>query len=233
MKTLALEREPVDAHASLARVSRIGPNAIIQLAEAGERQLGPAAVQALFRRSGLSRYLAEPPTAMVDEEEVIALHRALRAAHPPEVVRAVSWEAGLLTGDYILANRIPKPAQLVLRLLPARLAARALTTAITKHAWTFAGSGSFRAVSTFPLRLEIADSPICRGERGTTPLCDYYAGTFTRLYQRLVDRRWRIVETHCGAVASGKARGVCVFEVAAGGAESGPANARVPREETT
>jgi divinyl protochlorophyllide a 8-vinyl-reductase len=209
MRTQALEAPVADVPASHDDAGRIGPNAIIQLAEAGRRQLGIGAVQSLFLRAGLARYLVSPPDGMVDEVEVIALHRALRASYPADIVRAVSWEAGLLTGDYILAHRIPKPAQFVLRVLPARIAARALTGAITKHAWTFAGSGTFRAVSTFPLRLEISDSPICRGERSSTPLCDYYAGTFTRLYQRLVDRRWRIVETHCGAMDGG----ACVFEV--------------------
>ncbi len=145
---------------------------------------------------------------------MIALHRALRAVTSPELYRLVSWEAGLLTGDYILAHRIPKAAQIVLRLLPRRLAAKALTTAIGKHSWTFAGSGVFRAVSTMPLVLEIAESPLCRGEHSADPLCDYYAGTFTQLYRDLVDPKITMVETLCGAVDGA----TCRFEEAATGA---------------
>jgi divinyl protochlorophyllide a 8-vinyl-reductase len=208
MKTLALEHGTAGTQGENPNAGRIGPNAIIQLGEAVRAELGAAARDDLFRRAGLTAYLDQPPTAMVDEAEVIALHRALRGAYPPSTCRKVSWEAGLLTGDYILANRIPKPAQWVLRLLPAPLAAKALTTAIGKHSWTFAGSGTFRVLSTRPLRLEIAGSPICRGERSPTPLCDYYAGTFTRLYRTLVDRRLTIRETRCGAVDGG----ACLFE---------------------
>jgi divinyl protochlorophyllide a 8-vinyl-reductase len=124
----------------------------------------------------------------------------------PDVARDLFYEAGLLTGDYILANRIPKAAQIVLKMLPRGLATRALTVAIGKHSWTFAGSGTFRAVSTGPLVLEIANSPLCRGEASDTPLCDYYAGTFTRLYRTLADPATDICETSCGAVQGGPCR---------------------------
>lgn len=216
MKTLALDEGAVAAgrRGEGLAAGRIGPNAIIQLGEAVRERLGPAAREDLFRRAGLARYLDALPTEMVDEAEVMALHRELRASYPAATCRQVSWEAGLLTGDYILAHRIPKPAQIVLRLLPSGLAAKALTAAIGKHSWTFAGSGTFRALSTRPLKLEIADSPICRGEASRTPLCDYYAGTFTRLYSRLADRRLVIRETHCGAVDGG----ACLFEAVAGDA---------------
>jgi divinyl protochlorophyllide a 8-vinyl-reductase len=130
----------------------------------------------------------------------------LRAIVPAEAAHDLFYEAGLLTGDYILANRIPKAAQIVLKLLPRGLATRALTAAIGKHAWTFAGSGTFRAVSTAPLVLEIANSPLCRGEASDTPLCDYYAGTFTRLYKTLADLETDIRETSCGAVEGGPCR---------------------------
>jgi divinyl protochlorophyllide a 8-vinyl-reductase len=206
MRTLALESAGQRADGVGAPSARIGPNAIIQLGIALGDRLGDTVRRELFRRAGLMRYLAALPDAMVNEAEVIALHRALRAITSAEIYRAVSWEAGLLTGDYILANRIPKPAQFVLRLLPRRLAAKALTTAIEKHSWTFAGSGIFRAVSADPLVLEIAQSPLCRGEHAAEPMCEYYAGTFTQLYRSLVDPKVSIVETDCGAVDGGPCR---------------------------
>jgi len=207
MRPLALEAMaelPVggDAH----QPARIGPNAIIQLGAAVAAHLGAGARDSLFRRAGLQRYLGALPEHMVDEAEVIALHRALRSSLPADAARDLFYEAGLLTGDYILAHRIPKAAQVVLKVLPRGLATRALTAAIGKHAWTFAGNGTFRAVSTRPLVLEIADSPLCRGEASGTPLCDYYAGTFTRLYRTLADPETDIRETSCGAVEGGPCR---------------------------
>lgn len=210
MRPLALEAGsvPVDGGCQRQQPARIGPNAIIQLSAAVTACLGVEARDALFRRAGLQRYLGAMPQHMVDEVEVIALHRALRGSVTAEGARNLFYEAGLLTGDYILTNRIPKAAQIVLKLLPRGLATRALTSAISKHAWTFAGSGTFRAVSTQPLVLEIANSPLCRGETADTPLCDYYAGTFTRLYRTLADPETDIRETSCGAVQGG----ACQFE---------------------
>jgi divinyl protochlorophyllide a 8-vinyl-reductase len=206
MRPLALDAESVPVDGGRHLPARIGPNAIIQLSAAVMARLGGEARDGLFRRAGLQRYLRAMPEHMVDEAEVIGLHRALRASVTPDVARELFYEAGLLTGDYILANRIPKAAQVVLKLLPRGLAARALTAAIGKHSWTFAGSGTFRAVSTGPLVLEIANSPLCRGEASDTPLCDYYAGTFTRLYRTLADPATDIRETSCGAVQGGPCR---------------------------
>jgi divinyl protochlorophyllide a 8-vinyl-reductase len=206
MRTLALDAAAECADSDYEPSARIGPNAIIQLGIVVGDRFGEDARREIFRSAGLTGYLKALPDAMVDEAEVIALHRALRAVASAELCRAVSWEAGLLTGDYILANRIPKPAQVVLKFLPRPLAAKALTAAIGKHSWTFAGSGIFRAVSTNPLVLQISESPLCRGEHAADPICDYYSGTFTRLYRSLVDSRITIVETACGAVDGGPCR---------------------------
>jgi divinyl protochlorophyllide a 8-vinyl-reductase len=186
--------------------ARIGPNAIIQMGAAVTARLGPVAWADMLSSAGLSHYIAGAPESMVDEGEVVALHRALRSSISTPLRREIAYEAGLLTGDYILAHRIPKPAQWVLKALPRRLAARVLTSAIAKHAWTFAGSGHFRAISTTPLVLEIEDNPLCRGEASAVPMCDYYAGTFTRLYCALVDPRMRIEEIACGGMTGGACR---------------------------
>lgn len=206
MRPLALDAVSVPVDGGRHQPARIGPNAIIQLSAAVTARLGAEVRDDLFRRARLQNYLGALPEHMVDEAEVIALHRALRATVTVEAARELFYEAGLLTGDYILAHRIPKPAQVVLKLLPRGLATRALTAAIGKHAWTFAGSGTFRAVSMRPLVLEIAHSPLCRGETSATPLCDYYAGTFTRLYRTLADPETDIRETSCGAVEGGPCR---------------------------
>jgi divinyl protochlorophyllide a 8-vinyl-reductase len=219
MRSLALEAAREAGDHGQAAAARIGPNAIIQLGDAIVAQLGGAARDDLFHAAGLGRYLTALPTSMVDEKEVIALHRALRSSLQSVRYRAIAWDAGLRTGDYILAHRIPKLAQWLLRRLPASLAAKTLTMAIAKHSWTFAGSGTFRARSTRPLVLEIEASPLCRGEHAAAPLCDYYAGTFTRLYGTLVDPRLTFSETTCASVAGTQ----CRFEATTFGRPGHPA----------
>ncbi|MGB5831361.1 MAG: bacteriochlorophyll 4-vinyl reductase, partial [Thiohalocapsa sp.] len=142
-------------------IARIGPNAIIRVAEALAVRQGSA--DQCFAEAGLAHYLAALPTEMVDEREVIALQTALRGRLGIAEASAVSREAGLRTGDYLLAHRIPKPAQRLLRLLPPRPAAAVLLGAVGKHAWTFSGSGQFSFAIGRPVRVTIADCPICRG----------------------------------------------------------------------
>ena len=149
------------------------------------------------------------PGHMVDEREVIALHQLLRPVLGEERARAVSREAGVRTCDYLLANRIPRPAQFVLRLLPPALASRVLLRSIGGHSWTFAGSGHFRFESGYPVRLIIADCPLCRGVTAEQPVCDYYAATFEHLYRTLVSPRATVVETECEAMGAP----ACVFEI--------------------
>ncbi len=174
-----------------ASAARIGPNAITRVAEA----LGgaaPARAAAVFAVAGLAHYLRAPPEAMVDEHEVVRLHRALR---------------GVLGKRE--ARRIPAVARGVLRALPAVLAAPLLLAAIGRHAWTFAGSGRFTATAGRPATLAIAGNPLCRGAAADEPLCDYYAATFERLFRALVRSDASVVETACEACGAD----ACRFEV--------------------
>jgi divinyl protochlorophyllide a 8-vinyl-reductase len=144
---------------------------------------------------------------MIPEGDAARLHQVLRRDEPALAPELAS-EAGCATADYILAHRIPEFAQMILKLLPAPLAARALSKAIAKHAWTFAGSGDFRVVA--PWSYEIADNPIVRGEHSDVPLCHWHAAVFTRLYQVLVDSRSVCREVACCAVRHGDS---CRFEI--------------------
>jgi divinyl protochlorophyllide a 8-vinyl-reductase len=189
--------------------ARIGPNAITRVAEALRADLGETATAGLFGLAGLSAYLEEPPEDMVDETEVTRLHRQLRETLGTEHASRVSRVAGTRTGDYLLARRIPKPVQALLKMLPAALASRVLLAAIRKHAWTFAGSGSFTVLAGRPVRLEIAGNPLCRGSTSAVPVCDYYAATFERLFRELVDRDAVVTEIACEATGAP----ACVFEV--------------------
>ncbi len=188
---------------------RIGPNAIIQTAEALRLLQGEGAARRVFAAAGLESYLVEPPAGMVQEMEVMCLHRALHAMLGMDTARAVNIRAGQLTGGYLLTHRIPLAVQHVLRVLPARLASRALSRAISAHAWTFAGTGSFVARPGRPTIYEISRCPLCRGQAAALPVCDFYAATFATLFARLVHPNARARETSCEATGGS----ACRFEI--------------------
>ena len=177
--------------------ARIGPNAVIRLAEALREQEGEAATVAVFERAGLAAYLLTPPSAMVRETDVAALHRALQRELGARQAQRVARLAGGKTGDYLLAHRIPRAVQ------------RVLLAAIGRNAWMFCGSGRFRAAAGFPVRVTIAGNPLCGGTDGEATACDFYAGTFERLFRALVHDGAVARETHCES----RGDAACVFEI--------------------
>lgn len=187
----------------------IGPNAILRVAEALPERIGIAATRRLFERAALARHLDQPPQGMVPEQDVQQLHAALRVELGDSLARDIARDAGRRTAVYLLAYRIPRPVQCLLRHLPARAAAVVLLSAIRRHAWTFAGSGQFEARGSRPARLTLRNNPLCRGVRTVVPTCDYYAATFEHLFASLVHRNARVHELTCEA-AGGDA---CRFEV--------------------
>ncbi|MCQ0987917.1 bacteriochlorophyll 4-vinyl reductase [Jiella marina] len=189
----------------------IGPNAILQLLPAIEKRQGAEAVHRMLARAGIE---AVPDgTAMIPESDAARLFRQLRI-EMPDRAGEIATEAGRRTADYILANRIPAPAQSVLKWLPPGLAARGLSRAISRNAWTFAGSGQFRAIT--PWLFEIADNPLIRGEAGTAPLCVWHAAVFERLYRVLVAPEVVCTEVRCAAVTG---EGICRFALCRSAAE--------------
>ncbi len=171
--------------------------------------VGSRATLALFEAAGLAGYLRQAPQGMVDEAEVVRLHRVLRTELGGALAGDVARRAGVRTADYLLANRIPKPVQLLLRLLPARLAAWVLLRAITRHAWTFSGSGVFVAKVGRPVVLTIRNNPLCVATQSEQPVCDFYAASFERLFRVLVHPQARVTETDCEACGAS----ACRFEV--------------------
>ncbi|ARE42141.1 Protein BchJ, involved in reduction of C-8 vinyl of divinyl protochlorophyllide [Rhodovulum sp. P5] len=188
---------------------RIGPNAVLQLLPVLETAGGAALRDEMMHAAGLD---APPSDAgLMDEGPAAAMHRALRRRLPqraPDLLR----EAGARTGEYILAHRIPAPAQRVLKALPAFLSGPMLAKAIAKHSWTFAGSGEFTVISTRPLVFELRDNPLIRGESAPHPICGWHEAVFDTLFQTLVDKRLRTHETKCTASGSP----VCRFEISRG-----------------
>ena len=187
----------------------IGPNAITRIAQAMRGHYGEAATRALFGRAALADALEHPPTTPVDEAQVRALHAALREALSATEAQGIAREAGRLTAEYLLARRIPKLAQTLLRHLPTGLAEHLLLKAVAKNAWTFAGSGVFSYRIGTPTIVEIQDNPVCRGITTDGPGCAYHAATFEHLWRMLIDRGTQVVETACCACGAE----TCRFEI--------------------
>ena len=185
--------------------ARIGPNALLQLVPVLDRALGVAERVALFARADVP--VPQPDAGMWPEAEVARLHRTVAQARPdlaPGLLRA----AGLATADYILANRIPRPAKALIRALPGPLGARLLTAAICKHAWTFTGSGGFSVEGQRPLTVAITANPLACGAKDA-PSCHWHAAVFERLYATLVWPSARVTETACCACGNV----ACRFEI--------------------
>lgn len=179
----------------MAATARIGPNAILQHLPVLDAEIGERLRAALLHRAGVE----EPPAdaGMLPEEDVARLHHAVRLFLPDRFAR-IQRAAGLATGDYILAHRIPKLAQRLIRALPSALGARVLTMAIAKHSWTFAGSGVFRICGFAPLTLEIVENPLA-SHAADAPICDWHVAVFERLYGALVWSKLNVREVACSA----------------------------------
>ncbi|MEQ8404216.1 MAG: bacteriochlorophyll 4-vinyl reductase [Oceanicaulis sp.] len=182
----------------------IGPNTVLQTEAALIAEGGPELARRVFERAGLAALLRNRPEAMIDQALARALFDALFAELPEPRARTLAAEAGRLTGAYILAHRIPKAAQAILKLLPARLAGPMLLKSIARHAWTFAGSGVCAVDAGPPVQLTITGNPIA------IPGCVWHAGVLEVLFQTLVSAKAQVRHTRCehaGARA-------CTFEVA-------------------
>jgi divinyl protochlorophyllide a 8-vinyl-reductase len=169
---------------------------VLQTLAVLEREEGPVMAAKVLARGGIK---APPPDAgMLPETDCAALHRALRVTLPDRA-DALMRQSGLATGDYLLRNRIPAFARALIRHLPARLGARLLTSAITRHAWTFAGSGHFAVTGHAPLTFTLHANPLIAGESANAPLCHWHVAVFERLFSALVWPGVQVVETSCAA----------------------------------
>ena len=181
----------------------IGPNAIIQVAESIRSRLGPDKLGRVMHAAGLDRFINSPPAHMVSELDVASLHRAVAANVEPSLGVTIMAEAGHRTACYLLANRIPAPARLVLKALPAPLASRLLLKAIEKHAWTFAGSSTFRFDARHPVRISLAGSPMFATPQSRRLAASYFEATFETLFRELVSKRARAATSSPPANAEG------------------------------
>lgn len=170
----------------------VGPNAILQMAAALCAEGGETLAREVFGRAGIAPMLDVPPASMVAESDAARLHRAVAATLEPERAAAVARESGRLTGEYILAHRIPAGARRMLRALPAAVSGPMLLTAIRRHAWTFAGSGRV-TTGKRPMMLGIAANPLA------TPGCPWHRAVLQTLFRSLVAGDMTVEEAGCCA----------------------------------
>jgi divinyl protochlorophyllide a 8-vinyl-reductase len=189
-----------------APAGRIGPNALIQPLGVLRERFGEARLAQIVRASTGLAPDALPLGAMVDERLVARLHQGIVDALGEPVALGVLEEAGRRTGDYLLAHRIPRPAQAVLKRLPARLSVALLARAMAKHAWTFAGTGTFTYRGGRRPVFELAGCPLCRGMTSERSVCRFYAGTFARLVRALAAPHALVDETSCHAAGDDACR---------------------------
>lgn len=193
---------PIDIEGVDSVRAVVGPNAVIQLGKALVAAHGMGAAREVFAAAGASDSLDRAPSAMVDEALVRRLFRATRQVLP-EGADAVLADAGVRTADYVAANRIPAPVRTLLRLLPAPIAGRLLSSAIARHAWTFCGSGIFAAKVGRSITFRVKNNPIA------TPGCPWHTAVFAQLFRRFVDPDVCVEHTHC----CGRGDDVCRFEI--------------------
>lgn len=188
---------------------RMCSGAVSQVAAVLGERVGEGPLRRLFQTAGLSRYLAEGPAALVDEREVAALHRTLRQQLGPACARAVTRAAGRRTADNLLAQHVPEPLRRLSRHLPCSLVARLLLLTLQHDPWRLAGTGAFVAVYGRPMRLGLANNPLCQRQRNEAPICDFLAGTFEQLCRSLIDPRSTVREIACEASGAP----ACIFEM--------------------
>ncbi len=183
--------------------AKVGPNAVTQVAAALRALGGESLAAQVFQAANLSDILESPPEHMVNQAVAAQLHDTLRRALPQPDALRIAADAGRRTADYLLANRIPRPAQLVMKLLPPQLSARILLKAMASNAWTYAGTGQVSIEVGNPCVLEIIDNPLAQ------PMCPWHMAVFERLFRALVAKGALVSHTRCCAHGAPS----CRFEI--------------------
>jgi divinyl protochlorophyllide a 8-vinyl-reductase len=178
---------------TLAWRQLVGPNAILQTDQALAELHGQQLADAVFRRAGIAsdrRRLSE----MVDAGIVRSLNQAIRESLPGPEAISVMRRAGEHTGRYILANRIPRKAMLLLEALPRVISPHLLVMAIRRHSWTFAGTSQVTVEHGWRrATISIFDNPIAFGP------CTWHAAVFRTLLEPLAGKTLVVAEDDCCA----------------------------------
>ena len=187
-----------------SNTGKIGPNAIIQLGETLTARGALDKAAEVYAKAGCLAFLAKPPAAMVEEQYVQRLFTATTDAMEKQEAESCLQEAGNRTGSYILENRIPRVARLLLPLLPTPLALGILLRAIARHSWTFAGSGEFIVELGRPTYISIHANSVA-----TRLGCIWHKAVFERLFGALLRSKVEVDELSC----CGKGDHSCRFRI--------------------
>lgn len=193
----------MDGGQGLAGQARVGPNAVIQLANALRDRQGSAEARRFFDRHGLADLFDDPPGDMIDQSIPATLMRSLWNDYDHRTAAATAADAGRRTADYIIAHRIPRIARTVFHATPRGIGARLLLAAIERHAWTFAGSGVCETSRTVPFLISIRDNPLA------LPQCCWHVAVFERLFRRLISGNAVVRHVGCHLDRGG----ACTFEI--------------------
>jgi len=202
MITLAFEALATEAAAPRHAGGKIGPNAVIQLAETVKARFGWDTAAALFSAAGVGEMLDRPPKDMTDERIPAALYDHLWETFP-DSAPTLAAEAGQRTADYVMGNRIPRPVQWLLKVLPRPLGARLLLWAIKKNAWTFVGSGHCAVAYGDPCIITVRNNPL------KMPDCAWHCAVFERMFTTMIAAGTKVRHSH-GTIEGFP---VCRFEI--------------------
>ena len=167
--------------------SRIGPNSIIQTVAALEAKYGKSKTENILRKIGQGYIVGNLPKEMVEESKFHSLVIALQKEIGDGPTAAILKESGERTAKYLLKVRIPGIFQKFLKLLPRRPAFKLFLFAISKNAWTFAGSGEFTYSMNQPPEITVNVTFPSHPVVG-----NFYLGTFNALLQELVNPATKI-----------------------------------------
>ena len=167
--------------------SKIGPNSIIQTVAALEAKYGKPEAEAILKRIGQGHYIGNLPTEMIEESKFHSIVTLLQKEIGDTNTSSILQSSGERTARYLLKVRIPRIFQKFLKLLPPRLAFRLFLFAISKNAWTFAGSGEFSYTMNQPPEITVKVTYPSHPVVG-----NFYLGTFSVLLKELVNPKTKI-----------------------------------------
>ncbi len=191
------------ATADLPRQQRrkgfVGSQAVLPLINTISRKLGADAARRLMNEARM--HALPDPGEPVRERQAAILHQSLRRDYP-EVAEAIQREAARDAVEWLIQNRIPVQARLLLSNMPWSMAVWMLGRNAVQNAWTFGGSGKFTALSTHEFQL--IGNPLIKGETSASPICAWHEELFQQTFRRMAHSRLKCVETSCmaaGAIA--------------------------------
>jgi divinyl protochlorophyllide a 8-vinyl-reductase len=167
--------------------SKIGPNSIIQTAESLREHCGIEVKTKVLQDAGLDQYNTELPSDMTTETHFHWFVKSLLSDQGKEMAAEILQDSGERTAVYLLKNRIPGFFQTIVKPLPNKLGLKMLLFAISKNAWTFAGSGEFSynigEASYIKVIVTHPSEPV---------VSNFYFGTFKRLLGELISANIRL-----------------------------------------